>query len=312
MMNGHSAEVLHGIYVPVLTFFEDTKEQNVDHATLEKHIHMCLAGGSQGIVILGSTGERVCLSEEEQDSVVRTARKALDSFGQPDRVLIAGAGGHSTTDAIKRVNAAAAAGAQYALVLPPSYYPAFYGGDKGLRDFYVDLAAEAKIPIIIYSYPGVCSGIDMSSNLISSIMKAAPNVVGVKHTDHNVGKIARVAAQNPTKTVLAGASDYGIGAWSVGATGAITGAGNVAPKLLQRLFKLQRDGKAQEAQELQGKLAVGEALLGAGGVAAHKYLIEAFYGYGGVPRRPQQPSPDAFKKEALEAWQSLMEIEKSL
>lgn len=110
-MNGHSSAALQGIYVPVLTFFEDTKEQNVDHATLEKHIHMCLEGGSQGIVILGSTGERVCLSEEEQDAVVRTARKAVDSFGAPDRVLIAGAGGHSTTDAIKRVNAAAAAGA---------------------------------------------------------------------------------------------------------------------------------------------------------------------------------------------------------
>lgn len=53
----------------------------------------------------------------------------------------------------------------------------------------------------------------------------------MKHTDHNVGKIARVAAQNPAKTVLAGASDYGIGAWSVGATGAITGAGNVVPKV---------------------------------------------------------------------------------
>lgn len=56
-------------------------------------------------------------------------------------------------------------------MLPPSYYPAFYGGEKGLRDFYVDLAAESTIPIIIYSYPGVSSGIDMSSNLISSIFK---------------------------------------------------------------------------------------------------------------------------------------------
>lgn len=110
-MNGHSTEALHGIYVPVLTFFDDTKEQNVDHATLEKHIHMCLAGGSQGVVCLGSTGERVCLSEQEQDEVIRSARKAVDSFGDSSRVLIAGAGGHSTTDAIKRVNAAAAAGA---------------------------------------------------------------------------------------------------------------------------------------------------------------------------------------------------------
>lgn len=58
-------------------------------------------------------------------------------------------------------------------MLPPSYYPAFYGGEKGLRDFYVDLAAESNIPVIIYSYPGVSSGIDMSSNLISSIMKVS-------------------------------------------------------------------------------------------------------------------------------------------
>lgn len=109
-MNGHTTEALHGIYVPVLTFFDESKEQNVDHATLDKHIQMCLAGGSQGIVVLGSTGERVCLSDAEQDAVVRTARKAMDSFGEK-RVLIAGAGGHSTTDAIRRVNAAADCGA---------------------------------------------------------------------------------------------------------------------------------------------------------------------------------------------------------
>lgn len=46
-----------------------------------------------------------------------------------------------------------------------------------------------------------------------------------------------MAAQNPAKTVLAGASDYGIGAWSVGATGAITGAGNVVPKVSEYQFE---------------------------------------------------------------------------
>lgn len=43
-----------------------------------------------------------------------------------------------------------------------------------------------------------------------------------------------------------------------------------------------------------------------------QYLVEAFYGYGGAPRRPQQPSPDALKNEAVEAWKSLIDIEKSL
>jgi hypothetical protein len=43
-----------------------------------------------------------------------------------------------------------------------------------------------------------------------------------------------------------------------------------------------------------------------------QYLVEAFYGYGGVPRRPQQPTPEGLQKEAREAWQSLMDIEKSL
>lgn len=102
---------------------------------------------------------------------------------------------------------------------------------------------------------------------------------------------------------------------------------------MQRLFKLSQEGRYQEAQGLQAKLAIGEAILGAGGAAAHKvggfkvivagmatltlhthvqYLVEVFYGYGGVPRRPQQPVPEGLQKEAREVWHTLMEIEMSL
>jgi len=117
----------------------------------------------------------------------------------------------------------------------------------------------------------------------------------VKQTDHNVAKMARNAYKTDPATfsVLAGATDYLIGALAVGAKGAITGLGNIAPRLSLRLFDLWESGQLSEARELQGLVASGEWALLQAGIPGIKAGMQLFLGRGGMPRRPVPPPSDA-------------------
>lgn len=119
--------------------------------------------------------------------LIRTGRQTLDSSGFSALPLISGAGGHSTSSAIKSIASASENGADYALVLPSSYYPGQLNQRTAI-EFFESVAHKSKLPIVIYSYPGVCSGIDLSSETISELSHH-PNIRGVKHTDHSVAKM---------------------------------------------------------------------------------------------------------------------------
>lgn len=133
------------------------------------------------------------------------------------------------------------------------------------------VADRSPIPILIYSYPGVTSGLEISSDTFA-ILGKHPNIVGVKQTDHLVGKMARNAynLRNDSFLVFGGGSDYLIGSLAVGAAGAITGLANVAPRTVLRLVKLWEEGKREEALELQGQVSNAEAAIVTGGVPAFK------------------------------------------
>lgn len=230
--------------------------------------------------------------------------------------LIAGAGGHSIVTARASLTAMAQAGASHALVLPSSYYPNQLGV-PGALDFYTAIADTTPLPILIYSYPGVCSGINLSSDITRSL-SAHPRIRGVKHTDHDIGKMARncalpAAAGNADQFfVLGGASDYLIAALAVGAHGTITGMGNIAPRAVVQVQKLSEQGHHKQARQLQHIISVAEWELGKGGVPVHKAVVQAFHGYGGLPRAPLQPTAKAAVLEAQQGFRHLMEVESEL
>ncbi|SPO45856.1 related to dihydrodipicolinate synthetase [Moesziomyces antarcticus] len=305
-----------GIYVPVLTFFTGEHGAVLDLEAFEKHIAYVATSGVAGIVALGSTGEAVSLTDDEKVTLVRSTRKAMNACGCSDMPLIAGAGGHSVVTARASLAAMASAGASHALVLPSSYYPNQLGAPAAL-DFYTAIADSSPIPILIYSYPGVCSGINLSSD-VTRKLSHHPRIRGVKHTDHDIGKMARncalpaAAGDGVHFFVLGGASDYLIGALAVGAHGTITGMGNIAPRAVVQLQRLFDQGRHPEATELQHIVSLAEWELGKGGVPMHKALVDSFHGYGGLPRAPLQPSPKETVQQAVTAFHRLMQVEQEL
>jgi len=303
-----------GVYVPVLTFFKDDKEQTLDIETHKHHILWLARAGVNGFVLQGSTGEAVSINREERIELIKVTRRFLDENGFQDLLIIAGAGAQSTLEAIALSIDAANSGADHVIVLSPAYFATSITKEAN-EGFYTEVADNSPVPVIIYSFPSATGGLEIDSDSVVTLAKH-PNIVGIKQTDHNVGKMARISYQvkrdQSNFVVLGGASEYLTGALSVGASGVITGAANICPRVVMKLYKLWLEAKYEEAQVLQGMLAVGEGALIADGIPGIKSAAQLFLGRGGVPRRPVPPSSEAVLLRLKADYTALHDLEKEL
>ncbi|KAF7304817.1 Dihydrodipicolinate synthetase [Mycena kentingensis (nom. inval.)] len=310
-----------GIWAPIPTFFLPGSE-DLDLPTFEAHV-LRVASAGVGPVVCGSMGEAVHLSSQERIALTRAARRVLDA-ADIQLPLIVGTGAASTRATLELTNDAAAAGADYAIVIPSGYYAGALTA-AALKAFFVKVSAKSPIPVFIYNYPGASGGLDMDSDLISELAAECPNLVGVKLTCGNVGKLTRIAdsvssfsRKNPF-LVLGGFIDFVVPSAFANAHGAITGLANFAPHAIRKLFDLSEIAKddlalLSEAQALQGIVARADYTIAKTSIAGTKFLLEKMYGYGGLTRRPLPPI-SAAAGEAL--WshphtQALVAVERQL
>ncbi|KAK8865827.1 hypothetical protein IAR55_000975 [Kwoniella newhampshirensis] len=308
-----------GIYCPTVSFFQPTPEQDLDIETHIKHMEFLAKSGIAGVVVQGSTAEAVTLDRDERKTLITTAKEAFKRCGNNGSIIAGTVGAQSTREAIRLCDDAAEAGADFALVLPPSYYPAAMPADA-IQTFFEELADISPIPIIIYSYPGVCSGINLDTDLICRLARH-PNIAGVKHTDHDVGRIARETAFAKAHafgspfTILGGATDYLLGALAVGGQGAITGMANVAPRVCARAFELAQAGKHEEALEYAGAISVAEWGMGKGAILGTKYMVTWANKYpatAALARKPLALCPESTKEHVRSVGAEIVALERSL
>jgi len=312
-----------GVYVPTMCFFEPDTE-DVDTTTIARHAVRLARAGVAGLATQGSNGEAVHLTHSERQLVTATTRKALDDTGFSHMPIIVGCGSQSTRETIQYCREAWEAGGDCALVLPPSYYQTLFApSTETIKEYFCAVADASPVPIIIYNYPGGANGVDLSSDVIVELAKH-PNIVGVKLTCGNTGKLNRVAAatrklskagrdvSNPEFLVLAGSADFTLPALVGGGHGILAGLGNIAPKACVKTIELYRQGKHAEAAKLQGVVAQGDWTAIQGGVVGVKAGLEGWAGYGGYARSPlPKPSPEQAKKWK-EGFRDLVMLEKSL
>ena len=115
------------------------------------------------------------------------------------------------------------------------------------------VAKKSALPIVIYTFPGVRSGIDLDSDIITEVAKEAPQIVGVKLTCGNLGKLQRLSATLDAESFapLVGKGDFLLPGLVVGSHGAISALANVVPKLHIELVRLYQAGELAKAQEIQ-------------------------------------------------------------
>lgn len=280
------ARSMAGAYAPITTPF--TSDGEVAYDRLTENVVKWAQTPLTGLVVLGSNGEGVFLTEAERRKVLETVRAALPQ----NKVMIVGTGCESTYATAKQNEVAAQVGADAVLVITPNYYRSKMDGPAMVRH-YTSLADRSALPVFIYNMPGN-TGIDLSAETILEIAQH-PNVVGVKDSSGNVVKMGVVIAAAPAHfKVYAGSASFLYPGVALGAVGGVMALANIAPNLCAQLYDLSATGKHEAARDLQLKLIPLNTAVTAGfGIAALKQGLDWIGYYGGPVRSPLGPLNEA-------------------
>jgi 4-hydroxy-2-oxoglutarate aldolase len=175
--------LLHGIFPPITTpFYPDG---NVYFKKLESNVERYSRTPCAGMVVLGSTGEAIMLSDQEKRDVLKSAREAA----APNKILIAGTGIESAIETLRLTEYAAELGYDVVMVRTPNFYrkqmqPA------NILAFYRTVADRSPLPVMIYNFPQV-TGYDMPAELVSELAEH-PNLIGIKESSGDVEKVRKM------------------------------------------------------------------------------------------------------------------------
>lgn len=175
--------LLHGILPPITTPFHP--DGRVYLKKLEHNVEHYSKTPASGIVVLGSTGEAIMLSDDERREVLKTAGQAC----APHKVLIAGTGAESAIETLRLSEYAAELGYDVALVRTPHYYRPQMD-PANILAFYRTVADRSPIPIMLYSVP-LFTNYDIPAELVIELAEHS-NIVGIKESGGEVEKVRRM------------------------------------------------------------------------------------------------------------------------
>ena len=273
---------MHGTGVPVVTPF--AADDSVDHERLASLVTWLEAEGVDFLVPCGSTGEAPLLSTAERREVVETVVNAANV------PVLAGTGLEGFEPTVAATRDAAAAGADAALVVTPSYYGV---DDSHLIAYYEELADESPIPIYLYSVPQF-TDVVLSPDVVATL---APHegIVGIKDSAGNVDRLQETVARTADETfdVIVGSGTVYASALDVGATGGILAIANVLPGKSVTLARAHADGDGSSARTHQLELAaLNRAIVGRYGIPGVKAALAMRGQPVGRPRRPLRQLDD--------------------
>jgi 4-hydroxy-tetrahydrodipicolinate synthase len=216
--------LFHGTYTALVTPFAPAAQTpSIDWDAFDRLIEDQIAGGVEGLVPCGTTGESPALDEHEQVEVI--ARTVKQAKGRA--VVLAGTGSNSTKHAIHLSKEAVAHGANAVMVVTPYYSKP---SQEGLFQHFVAIAHAVTCPVVIYNIPGR-SAVDLTCETLLRIQAEAPNVVATKEATGNVLRAQEIVMKSKGKmTVLSGDDALTLPMISVGAKGVISVTSNLLPK----------------------------------------------------------------------------------
>ena len=223
-----------------------TADGEVNYEVLGEMLEAQIAGGTDAIIICGTTGESATLSEEEHSAVIRYAIKKVNK-----RIpVIAGTGSNCTATAIKLSKEAEKDGADGLLLVTQYYNKAT---QKGLIAHYTAIAKAVSLPIILYNVPSR-TGCNLQPETIAALVKNVKNIVGVKEASGNISQIAKVKLLcGDDIDLYSGNDDQVVPILSLGGIGVISVLSNVAPKETHNMVMDYLNGDVDKARQMQLK-----------------------------------------------------------
>lgn len=267
-------------------------DESVNYATLETLAHAQLARGVEGFYCCGSSGEGPLLRFDERKQVLAT----LVNAAQGKVPVIAHVGTPRTQDAVELAKSAEQDGASAVSLVPPYYYK--YSREEIIA-YYRRVLDAISIPVILYNIPQF-TGVELDS-LTAEALLSDEQVLGVKHTSHNLYSLERMIARYPDKVFFNGFDEIFLSSLAAGATATVGTTVNLQPELFLALRTAFRQGDIPKAQRLQQQInEVVENLVARGVFQSAKYLA----GKGVVdtgPTREPFVALTATQREELDA-----------
>lgn len=232
-----------GLYTAIVTPFRDGK---VDYDAFKALIEAQIAGGVDGIVPMGTTGESPTVSTEEHLEVIRVCIETVAGRCQ----VIAGTGANCTAEAIELTKAAAAMGADGTLQVCPYYNKP---NQEGVYQHFKAIAEATDLPIMLYSIPGR-SGIEIAVETVARLAADCPTIVAIKEAGGSVERVNQLVQALPADfAILSGDDGLTVPFISCGAVGLVSVTSNIAPAEMKELVDTALNGDGKKALELQKK-----------------------------------------------------------
>ncbi len=232
---------LNGEICAIVTPFKDGK---IDFDSFGKLLDLHLEKGTNGILVLGTTGEAPTVDIEERKELLKFAKEKIK-----DRAfLIAGVGTNDGKKTLKYAEIALDLGIDYHLVVIPYYNKPT---QHNLVDYFVFLAKNTNARIIIYNVPGR-TGTNILPETIAKIYEKIPeNIAGIKEASKNLDQMMKIANMCKGKfALLSGDDSWTFPLLSLGYEGVISVYSNVNPGYLRKMIETFEKGNIEEARRM--------------------------------------------------------------
>ena len=285
--------IFKGSGVALATPMKENGEINFD--SLEKLIEAQIAGGTDALIVCGTSGEAPTLDDDEHLEAIRFSVEVTKG-----RIpVIAGTGSNNTAHAVMMSEESEKRGADGLLLVTPYYNKAT---QDGLYAHYRKIASATKLPCIVYNVPSR-TGTNILPDTVARLAADQPNIVAVKEATGNISQVAKLAMLTDGRIdIYSGNDDQIVPVCSLGGIGVISVLANVAPRETHDMVMHCLEGRYDEAKALQLKaLPVVEQLF----IEVNPIPVKAalnMQGFNvGSPRLPLTEMTDAHKETLRKA-----------
>ncbi|HYE79165.1 MAG TPA: 4-hydroxy-tetrahydrodipicolinate synthase [bacterium] len=249
----------------------------LDTGRLERLVLHVLDGGSDGLLVGGTTGEGPTLTDEELETLIREVRRiAPATVG-----VMANVGTNSTQVSIARARMAEAAGANSLLVVCPYYNKP---PQEGLVAHYLAIAAATSLPVMIYNIPGR-TAVNMLPETVAQVAREAPTVVAIKEASGDLGQMEKVVGVIARGDFHLWSGDDGLLAdvMALGGVGVVSVLSHIAGPELRAIMDASLAGDAGTARSRQERL---DPVAKAAFCTTNPIPIKAMLNAAGIPVGP--------------------------
>ena len=280
----------NGILTAMITPFTDN---GVNFEEFGKMIEYQIEGGTDALVVLGTTGEPATMTEDEKTETIKFAvKKAAGRIK-----IIVGTGSNNTAKAVAASVQAEKLGADGVLAVTPYYNKCT---QKGLFDYYKAICDAVKIPVIAYNVPSrtAVNILPETAEKLASL----PNMAGIKEASGNMAQVCETMRRIRGKMDLYSGEDFlNLPMLAIGGAGLISVTSNIAPALVKKMYTLVKQNNLDEANAVQDFLL---PLEDACFLEVNPIPIKAAYNMlgfkAGTPRAPLTELEDCNRAKLLE------------